>query len=73
MGHGPCGGDGLGVKNATALRIFPIDDFRNGLLASYSRSIAFGERHPISEAGRLVEVTIAVLVDQAQNTVTPGS
>ena len=40
--HGPCGGDGTGMKNPTSLRTFPIDDLRNGLLVPYPRPMAFG-------------------------------
>ena len=40
--HGPCGGDGSGVKNPAALGAFPVNDLRNGLLAPYPRPMPQG-------------------------------
>ena len=42
MVHGPCGGNGSGVKNPAALGAFPVNDLRNGLLAPYPRPMPLG-------------------------------
>ena len=53
--HGPCGGDRTGVEDPAALRAFPVNDFRNGLLAPYPRPVSFGieiENIPFAVAAR---------------------
>ena len=53
--HGPCGGDGPGMKNPAALGTFPINDLRNGLLAPYPRPMSLGieiENVPFALASR---------------------
>ena len=55
MVHGPCGGDGSGMKNPPALGAFPVNDLGNGLLATYPRPMPLSieiENVPFAVAAR---------------------